>query len=133
MNQLPNSLLFSLIILLFTIPFANAQEQVRPEECLIKSSSEWGSSCSACTNSTETYRINLRNQCEISLDVIVAVKEKNGRWRTFRRNELAAGDSISAYACQGAGKYQYWCRAAGDKQVILPTDEEIQKQLSEIK
>lgn len=133
MSHLSKSLLFSLLITLFATQVANAQEQVKPEACLVKSSSQWGSNCSACTNSSESYRINLRNQCEMSLDVIIAVKEKNGRWRTFRRNEVASGDSISAYACQGAGKYQYWCRVAGDKQVIFPTDEEIQKQLSEIK
>lgn len=133
MSHFPYSLMFSFLILIFTTPFAYAQEQARPEACLVKSSSEWGSNCSACTNSSESYRINLRNKCEMSLDVIIAVKEKNGRWRTFRRNEVASGDSISAYACQGAGKYQYWCRVAGDKQVIFPSDEEIQKQLSEIK
>jgi hypothetical protein len=102
-------------------------------ECLVKTSSEWGSNCSACMNSKGSYRVNLRNECGTNLDVVVAVKEKTNRWRTFRVNNLAPGDSVSAYACDGAGKYTFWTRNAGDNKTMLPTDEEIQIEMSEKK
>ncbi len=95
-------------------------------ECLKKSSSEWGSKCGSCYNSSKSYRINLKNVCEVNIDVKVAVQEKTSRWRTFSQNNLAPGDTISAYACEGTGKYVFWSKHAGDKTVVFPTDEEIE-------
>ena len=121
----------SLIVALhFGLFFDSGIPKADQNECLEKTSSEWGSNCSACMNSKESYRVNLRNKCEVSLDVVVAVKEKSNRWRTFRVNNLAPGDSVSAYACDGAGKYTFWSRNAGDNKTILPTDDEIQLEMN---
>jgi hypothetical protein len=32
---------------------------------------------------------------------------------------------MSAYACEGSGKYLYWVRRANDSEIVLPTDREI--------
>jgi len=100
------------------------------EECLKKSSSQWGSNCGACYNSSKSYRINLANLCDRSIDVKLAVQEKTLKWRTFNVNNLAPGDTISGYACEGTGKYVSWSRTAGDRTIIFPTDEEIEKEFS---
>lgn len=99
-------------------------------ECLSKSSSEWGTYGVACHKSDNSYRINLKNSCTVNIDAKVAVQEKTNRWRTFNRNNLAPGDSISGYACEGTGKYVFWTKTAGDKTVVFPTDEEIQLEFS---
>ena len=95
--------------------------------CLQKSSFQWGSNCSACYNSTKSYRINLKNVCTGKIDVKVAVQERTNRWRTFNLNNMAPGDTISGYACEGTGKYVFWARVAGDNTIVFPTDEEISK------
>ncbi len=99
-------------------------------QCLKKSSSEWASTCGSCYNSSNSYRINLKNVCTENLDVKVAVQERTKRWRTFSQNNLAPGDTISSYACEGTGKYVFWNRKAGDKSIVFPTDEEIEKEFA---
>jgi hypothetical protein len=110
-------------------PTGNFQEDPTAQ-CLKKTSSEWGSTCGSCYNSTKSYRVNLKNVCTDNLDVKVAVQERANRWRTFNQNNLAPGDSISSYACEGTGKYIFWTRKTGDKTIVFPTDEEINKEFS---
>lgn len=131
----PNFLMLLPLVLILSAGIGNSTSDflIDQNECLIKTSSEWGSNCSACMNSKDSYRVNLKNSCETNLDVVVAVKEKSNRWRTFRVNNLAPGDSVSAYACDGAGKYTYWARNSGDNKTILPTDDEIQIEMNEKK
>jgi hypothetical protein len=109
----------------FSLPALEFNKTPNENECLKKTSSEWGSNCAACYNSTNSYRVNLKNICDAPIDIKVAVQEKTARWRTFNLNNMAPGDSISAYACNGTGKYIFWSRKAGDKTVTFPTDEEI--------
>lgn len=100
------------------------------DRCIEKSSSEWGSNCGSCYNSTNSYRVNIKNICSEPVDVKLAVQEKTSRWRIFNLNDLAPGDSLSGYACEGTGKYIFWSRNAGDKSVVFPTDEEIELEFS---
>ena len=110
-------------------PTGNFQEDPMAQ-CLKKTSSEWGSTCASCYNSAKSYRVNLSNVCTEKLDVKVAVQERTNRWKTFNQNNLIPGDSISSYACEGTGKYVFWTRKAGDKTIVFPTDEEIEKEFA---
>ena len=127
--------IFSMILLSFLLgnePVVNTSDSVMQgtEQCLSKSSSEWGSQCGSCYTSMKSYRINLRNSCTAPIDVKLAVQEKSNRWRTFILNNMAPGDSISGYACEGTGKYVFWTRNAGDKTILFPTDEEIGREFT---
>lgn len=127
---------FIAILVLFLLQFGNPVVNLQnPEDplskCLQKSSSEWASNCGSCYNSSKSYRVNLKNVCKDNLDVKVAVQERSRRWRTFTQNNMAPGDSISSYACEGTGKYVFWNRVAGDKTIVFPTDEEIEKEFSQ--
>jgi hypothetical protein len=73
--------------------------------------------------------VNLKNVCSEKIDVKVAVQERSNRWRTFNMNNMAPGDTISGYACEGTGKYVFWTRQAGDKTIEFPSDEEISKDM----
>lgn len=120
------------ISVLFTVMLGyllvNAQESVTDySECLKKTSSAWGTKCSQCTSYENTYRVNLKNICKDTIEAKVAVREKSNRWRIFFNKQLAPGDSISGYACDGLGKYIFWARKAGDNSIVMPTDEEVQK------
>jgi len=120
-----------IIAVIFTLSGLKSFAQDNPtEKCLKKTSSEWASTCASCYNSTKSYRVNLQNICNETLDVKVAVQEKSNRWKTFNQNNLAPNDSISSYACEGTGKYVFWTRKAGDKTIVFPTDEEIMKEYS---
>jgi len=110
----------------------NSQEDPMAQ-CLKKSSSEWASNCNACYNSSKSYRINLKNVCTENLDVKVAVQERTKRWRTFNQNNLAPGDTISSYACEGTGKWVFWSRTSGDKNIVFPSDDEIQQEFADQK
>ena len=128
-----------LIILLFTILSVLNGEPVKKEKavqddpmanCIQKSSFQWGSNCKSCYNSSKSYRVNLKNVCSEKIDVKVVVQERTKRWRSFYLNNMAPGDTISGYACEGTGKYVFWTKAAGDNNIVFPTDEEIANDLS---
>lgn len=122
------TLIASLALALTTM----AQDQSYAD-CLVKTQSRWGAPCEHCFNYTEsykrdfsgTYQIDLRNSCRDLIEVKVAVQEKNGTWRTFPVRALGPEESMSAYACEGSGKYLYWVRRANDTEIVLPSDREI--------
>ncbi len=126
-------ILFTLLNGFVSIPGNETAFVQDSNECLKKSSSEWGSNCGACYNSSKSFRVNLKNVCQENIDVKVAVQEKTMRWRTFNQNNLAPGDSISAYACEGTGKYIFFTRKAGDKTIVFPADDEVEKDYSPAK
>jgi hypothetical protein len=126
-------IVFSLLTGLFNEEPVRGELSQDNNQCLSKSSSEWGSNCGACYNSSKSYRINLKNICSDNIDVKVAVQERTMRWRTFAQNNLAPGDTISAYACDGTGKYIFWSRSAGDKTIVFPTDDEVEKEFTNLK
>ena len=111
---------------------AAAQDQSM-SDCLVKTSSKWGAPCEKCESYVEgykrdfsgTYQIEMKNVCRDVIEVKVAVQEKNGTWRTFPVKALGPNESISAFACDGSGKYLYWVRKASDTEIILPTDSQI--------
>ena len=121
-----------LIVMLLIAFWAGAQDQSFTD-CLVKTSSRWGAPCEKCEAYKEmykrdysgTYQIELKNACKEMLEVKVAVQEKNGTWRTFPVRALAADETMSAFACQGTGKYLYWVRRVNDTEIILPSDAEI--------
>jgi hypothetical protein len=98
--------------------------------CLQKSSSVWGSNCGSCYSYSRSYRVNLKNTCNETLDVKVAVQEKSMRWRTYNQLNMAPGDTISAYACEGTGKYMFWAKRSGDNTILFPSDQEIDVEFS---
>lgn len=111
---------------------ANAQDQSYAD-CLVKTASRWGAPCEHCNSYVDgykrdfsgTYQLDLRNACGDVIEVKVAVQEKNGTWRTFPVKALGPSETMSAFACEGSGKYMYWVRRANDTEIVLPSDREI--------
>ncbi len=110
---------------------ATAQDQSYAD-CLAKAGSSWGKPCDKCEtysgfkrDYSGVYQVQFRNLCNEILEVKVALEEESGTWRTFPVKALAAGDTLSAYACHGTGKVQYWARRVNDTEIILPTDLQI--------
>lgn len=117
-----------LIAILLTSTLLYAQEFEQGDKysnCLKKTSSRWADNCQQCYSASKTYRVYLTNVCDETLDVKIGVQENTKKWRTFIRTKLLPRDSVSAYACVGTGKYIFWARKAGDKEITFPTDEEI--------
>ncbi|MBL8008970.1 MAG: hypothetical protein JNJ64_00065 [Flavobacteriales bacterium] len=113
---------------------AGAQAQdMDANDCIVKASSAWGKPCEKCEYYKEgykrdfsgTYSIELQNTCPQLVEVKVAMQEKNGTWRTFPVKALAANETMTAFACQGTGKYLYWVRRVNDTEIVLPSDQEI--------
>lgn len=102
-------------------------------DCVMKVDSRWGDVCEKCEMYKEsykrdyagTYQIDLKNVCRDAVEVKVAVQEKNGTWRTFPVKTLMADQQMTAFACQGSGKYLYWVRKLDDTEIVLPSDQEI--------
>lgn len=123
------------ILFLLLLLFAGAaQAQDRNyDECVVKVTSNWGKPCEKCEFYTEgykrdnsgTYQVELRNNCTETVEVKVAMQEQNGNWRTFPLKVLAANETMTAFACQGTGKYLYWVRRLNDTEVVMPSDREI--------
>jgi hypothetical protein len=109
---------------------SSAKTQEDLSACLQKSSSVWGSNCGSCYSYSRSYRVNLKNTCNETLDVKVAVQEKSMRWRTYNQLNMAPGDTISAYACEGTGKYMFWAKRSGDNTILFPSDQEIDVEFS---
>lgn len=94
----------------------------RPEDCIIKLKSGWGPIAS-CTGE-DSYHVILRSDCSSSVDLVCGLQERSGEWKVFQKNQLASGDTLLAFACDGSGKFQYWVRFAGDTS-HLPTYDEL--------
>jgi hypothetical protein len=101
-------------------------------DCVVKVNSAWGEVCEKCEaykgyrrDYSGTFRIDLKNACNDIVEVKVAVQEASGTWRTFPIRTLAAGQTTTAFACNGTGKYLYWVRRLNDTEIILPSDQEI--------
>lgn len=120
---IPSIILFSLMVHVLQAQTADKDYS----DCLTKVHSAWSTVCSQCTSVENTYRINLKNTCSETVESKVCVREKSNRWRIFHFRSIAPGDSVSAYACDGTGKYMHLTRKAGDMTVILPDDNEIQQ------
>ncbi len=128
--QMTNRLL-SVCTALLTLS-AMAQDQTY-SECVSKTESSWGEPCPKCEAYTEVYKrdyrrvyqIELKNVCKETVELKVAMQETNGRWRTFPVKALDAGETMTAFACEGSGKYLYWVRRLNDSEIALPSDQEI--------
>ncbi len=129
------SVLFACMFMLAGNVFAQDRNY---SDCVVKESAKWGEVCEKCEYYKEAYKrsyeetfvLTLKNVCPESVEVKIAMQEKNGKWRTFPVKVVAQNETIDAYACKGSGKYLYWVRRLDDAEVILPTDSEI---LSEYK
>ena len=120
------------MLLLFLCASASAQDQ-NYAECVTKVQSNWGQPCEKCEAYTDSYKrdyrgvyqIELKNTCNEPVELKVAMQESNERWRTFPIKALAAGESMTAFACNGTGKYLYWVRRLNDTEILLPSDQDI--------
>jgi hypothetical protein len=126
-----NLLLLSSFLLASTLLYSQETAQGdKYSNCLKKTSSKWAGQCQQCYSSANSYRVYLSNTCDEKLDVKLAVQESTKKWRTFYKTNLAPKDSITGYACVGTGKYVFWARKAGDVEITLPTDDEINLQFT---
>jgi len=100
-------------------------------DCLEKYNSAWGEDCLKCQYKKDTYKVKLKNTCTDALDVVVCVQESNKTWKYFAFNGVAPRDSVIGYACVGTGKYLKFVRKAGNKEIILPTAEQVNAQYKE--
>lgn len=100
-------------------------------ECIEKYNSTWAQPCQDCTYNNDIFHVYFRNICEENLDVMIAVQESNKTWRCLYTENLAPKDTIVAFACKGTGKYLYWVRKAYDRELELPTCDEINKDYKE--
>ena len=94
-------------------------------DCIAKVLSEWGEQCPDCKVYKDSYKVKLQNNCTDSLDVMVCVQEANKTWKRFMFHAMPPNDVMTAYACEGTGKYLKWAKKAGDKHVIFPTIEQV--------
>ena len=118
-----------LIILMVSLLVSNCKSiaQTNNEGCIVKVNSEWAIPVGNCINSNNTYKAYFVNQCEKSVDIKLAIQEKSNRWRVFNHLNIAPGDTVSGYACDGTGKFVTWSRPSGNKSILFPTDDEINR------
>ncbi len=119
--------LLSILAGIFFLATCSFSQGIDYMECIKKTSSEWGGDCIQCPVKKDTYRVFLKNNCSESVDVKIAVMETIGRFRTFTFSSVLPNDSVSGYACTGNGKYFFWAKKTGDKSLLFPDDEEIQR------
>jgi hypothetical protein len=127
-----NTFLATLALVVGSVSIASAQhdKETIDSACLMKSSSEWAGDCEQCLTNDHTYRINLSNICEKTIDVRLAVQEKTMRWKVFNFIKLGPGESVTGYACNGTGRYVFWSRDAGDASIVFPNEREIESQFN---
>jgi len=119
----------SLILLLVSLLVSNYKSiaQTNNEGCILKVNSEWSIPVGNCINSNNTYKAYFVNQCGKPVDIKLAIQEKSNRWRVFNHLNIAPGDTVSGYACDGTGKFVNWSRPSGNKSIVFPTDDEINR------
>lgn len=119
----------NLVVLLSLLMASNRESmaQTKNEGCIAKVNSEWSVSAGNCMNANNTYKAYFVNECGKSVDIKLAIQEKSNRWRVFNHLNISPGDTVSGYACDGTGKFVTWSRPTGDKSVVFPTDDEINR------
>lgn len=123
-------ILFS-VITAFKMINSNFSKDKHPtdmRDCLEKYKSKWGDPCTGCDKFRDTYTIYLKNVCEENIDVKIAVQNKNKTWRIIDKENIASGDTLVAFSCEGTGKFLKWVKKAGDREIVFPTNQEIFKQ-----
>ena len=93
----------------------------------LKSLSKWGGNCGECNGSPNTFEVFYQNTAQISLDIMIGVKEDGGGWRLTRFMGTAPNDTIHAYVCNGDGHSLVLARKSNDAAYIFPSQEEIDK------
>jgi hypothetical protein len=119
---------FWFLTLVAIVSFSARLQEDDLTKCFVKVKHEWSKPCAQCADYKKSYRVYFRNNCAEKLDVKCAAQEIDLRWRTFSRLSVAPGDTVTAYACKGTGKYLYWVRPAGDESQPFLSDEEINLQ-----
>ncbi len=115
----------------------NSKKKMTEEElaaCIVKSHSEWGTQCQDCgefkgydISYDATYKVYLTSQCDEHLDLKACIQEEDGSWKCFHYEDLTTKDTLVAWACKGTGKYLKWVKPAGDRELIFPTNKEVQE------
>ena len=98
--------------------------------CLDKYDSQWGLKCTNCPESENTYRVSYRNICTDKIDVQICVQETSKKWKMISYRGVPPQDTLSAAACNGTGKSLFWVKKAGDREVVFPTIDQINKDYS---
>jgi hypothetical protein len=119
------TLLLSGFLLGAAWPASGQQDPVDYYQCLVKTSTVYGTECAQCPVTANTMRIYLTNQCEVALEVKLAMKDPTRRVRVFTAQSLAPRDSLSGYICEGNARFYYWARKVGDQSIEMPSDQEI--------
>lgn len=96
-------------------------------DCVQKYKSEWGQTCVGCTATKDSYKVYLKNSCDLPLDIKVAVQNKNKTWKIFEKENFGGDDTLVVFSCEGTGKYLKWARKAGDREIEFPSNMEIGK------
>lgn len=118
------------ILLVLASGIIIAQEEL--SDNIKKYRSGWGWFSKSCGDlSSTSYTVHLRNTGKETLDVRIAVQEKNKTWKVFNFKHMNPNDTMVAYACNGTGKFLKWARKTGDANTVFPTEEEINRENKE--
>ena len=111
----------------FTVPGQRAEAVQNQNACVKKVKSEWGERCRDCSTYKDSYRVVLQNTCDEPIDLQCCVQKQYKNWRCFKYRDMKPNDTLVAYACSGTGKYLKWARKAGDKSVVFPNEDEVNR------
>ncbi|MBN8703934.1 MAG: hypothetical protein J0M08_12775 [Bacteroidetes bacterium] len=122
----------TLLIIAVLYSFKNISvEDINFADCLKKYNSKWGEPCADCKTWKDSYTVKLRNECNEKIDVQICVQEKNKTWKKFMFTAMPPKDTMTAYACEGTGKYLKWAKKTGDNSYQFPSLDEVNKEYKE--
>lgn len=83
--------------------------------CVKKTRSEFCVKCPTCSDNLNTYKVYFVNICKDTLDIKISVQNKNKTWKIFEKQDFRPNDSISAFSCDGTGKFLKWAKKSSDR------------------
>ena len=112
------------LILLFALcnSLCQGQNKTNLRGCIKKIKTEIGVKCEDCKDYKDSYKVLLINICTDTLDIQIAVQNRNKTWKIFQKNRVKPNDTIDAYSCDGAGKFLKWVRVHGDTTYHFPSN-----------
>ena len=119
------------VISLISLSFIIGQEEIDWNSYMKKSTSTWGKPCPECIYNNDIFQYSLRNVGNESVDVLLAIQEKDKSWRCSYHEKVMPNDTILGFACKGTGKVKKWVRRAGDRELEFPTCEQVNKEFRE--
>lgn len=91
-----------------------ADTHVDRSDCIEVREHVRGANC----NSTDSFRIKIKNTCDSAIDAKYCIEKTSGGWACGMDSGMKSAETTSYYDCHSTGRVWKWARETGSKTKI---------------